>query len=138
MVSFETFVHWPIVPVLFSCFWSILFLQSGLDKIQDWKGNLDWLTGHFSKSIFSGQVKVLLALLTLTECLAGFSSFLGIGAIVLYGNYLFSFIGVLLSGIALIMLFLGQRIAKDYAGAASLVPYFLAAVFNLWLLSTLS
>jgi diacylglycerol kinase len=29
------------------------------------------------------------------------------------------------------MLFFGQRVAKDYAGAASLVPYFILVVIHL-------
>ena len=31
------------------------------------------------------------------------------------------------------MLFFGQRLAKDYAGAATLVPYFILAVLGIWL-----
>ncbi|MEY4511892.1 MAG: hypothetical protein RLZZ450_4014 [Pseudomonadota bacterium] len=27
---------------------AILFLQSGIDKVVDRKGNVEWLTGHFS------------------------------------------------------------------------------------------
>jgi putative oxidoreductase len=38
-------------------------------------------------------------------------------------------LGLQASAISLVCLFLGQRIAKDYAGAASLVSYFLLAVF---------
>ena len=26
---------------------AILFIQSALDKVFDWKGNLEWITGHF-------------------------------------------------------------------------------------------
>ena len=32
---------------------AILFIQSGLDKVFDWKGNLEWLTGHFSKTFLA-------------------------------------------------------------------------------------
>ena len=37
----------------------ILFIQSGLDKVFDWKGNLEWLNGHFSKTFLGGFVPVL-------------------------------------------------------------------------------
>ena len=40
---------------------AILFLQSGLDKVFDWKGNLDWLTGHFAKTFMGRMVPLLLA-----------------------------------------------------------------------------
>jgi hypothetical protein len=33
----------------------------------------------------------------------------------------------------LVLLFAGQRIAKDYPGAATLAAYFIVAVFGLWL-----
>jgi hypothetical protein len=38
----------------------------------------------------------------------------------------------MVSGVTFLALFFGQRMAKDYAGAAALVPYFLvslAAIF---------
>ena len=36
--------------------------------------------------------------------------------------------GAQLAALNIVMLFFGQRMAKDYAGAASLVPYFIACV----------
>ena len=45
------------LPALFSALLvAILFLQSGLDKVFDFKGNLEWLTGHFSKPFLRGMV----------------------------------------------------------------------------------
>jgi len=45
------------LPALFAAlFTAILFIQSGLDKVFDWKGNLEWLTGHFSKTFVAGMV----------------------------------------------------------------------------------
>jgi hypothetical protein len=42
---------------VFVClFFAGTFIQSGIDKIVDWKGNLEWLTGHFSKTRLRGQV----------------------------------------------------------------------------------
>mgnify|MGYP006197717365 CR=1 FL=1 len=51
---------------------SILFIQSGLDKIFDWKGKLCWLTGHFSKTFLNGTVPMMLA--TLFVNAAGFEN----------------------------------------------------------------
>jgi hypothetical protein len=47
------------------------------------------------------------------------------------GSSTFALLGTMLASIALIMLFLGQRIAKDYAGAQSLVSYFILTVLTL-------
>jgi hypothetical protein len=41
-------------------------------------------------------------------------------------------LGMLFAVAALTMLFFGQRVAKDYKGAAVLVPYFLVAAAGLW------
>ena len=48
-----------IVQVLAVSFLAILFLQSGLDKVVDKKGNLDWLRSHFANSPFKNFVPVL-------------------------------------------------------------------------------
>jgi hypothetical protein len=46
-----------------------------------------------------------------------------------------AFYGAVISAISLIALFFGQRMAKDYAGAAVLVPYFLLALSAIYLLA---
>ena len=48
-------------PLLFATILvAILFLQSGLDKIFNYKGNLEWLTSHFAKSPLGGTVGLML------------------------------------------------------------------------------
>ena len=120
---------------LISAFLAILFIQSGLDKVIDWKGNSEWLTGHFANSFLSGMVPMLLATLTVFELAAGAISALGAVEALIYRSYCFSFLGTLLSGVSLIMLFFGQRIAKDYAGAGGLVPYFILVIIDLYFLA---
>src|SRR5260370_881147 len=56
-----------LVQLLVSAFLAILFLQSGVDKIADRQGNLEWLKGHFSKSPLAGTVPILFAALTIIE-----------------------------------------------------------------------
>ena len=46
-----------------------------------------------------------------------------------------AFYGAALAAISIVALFFGQRMAKDYAGAATLVPYFLLALSALYLLA---
>ena len=116
-------------------FLAILFLQSGLEKVFDWKGNLEWLKGHFANSILVGVVPVLLAVITLVEVLAGVFSAIGsVNIIVGNGNFI-AFIGAMFSALSLLMLFFGQRIAKDYAGAGGLVPYFILTLATLYMLA---
>lgn len=124
-----------VTQALISAFFGILFIQSGLDKVVDWKGNLEWLTGHFSNSFLSGMVPLLLGTLTLFEVTAGVVSAVGVLEVLIYKTYCFAYLGTLLSAVCLVMLFFGQRIAKDYAGAGGLVPYFILAIIDLYFLA---
>lgn len=114
---------------------SILFLQSGLDKITGWKGNLEWLTGHFAKSPFKNSVPLVLGILTFQEVLAGLLCLGGIFVYLIVGIKLPAIIGLIVGLTCFVSLFLGQRLAKDYAGAAGLVPYmiFNAAILYLFI-----
>jgi hypothetical protein len=112
----------------------ILFLQSGIDKVVDRKGNVEWLTGHFSKSILASQVVPMLSVITLIELAAGALSAIGAPVLLLTGGRLLAALGAGLAVVAILMLFFGQRVAKDYAGAAALVPYFTVACAGLLLM----
>ncbi len=129
MPPFEStqFTVW-LLQALCASFLAILFLQSGLDKVVDWKGNLGWLTGHFAKSPLRGVVPPMLATITLLELAAGALSAAGLVALVATGSVALAFWGALLSAVSLVALFFGQRMAKEYAGAGGLVPYFLLAL----------
>lgn len=124
-----------LIQGLISVFFAILFIQSGLDKVFDWKGYLEWLTGHFANSFLAKMVPLLLATLTVVEVAAGVVSAVGALEAVLYKTYCFAFLGTLLCAVSLIMLFFGQRVAKDYAGAGGLVPYFILAIIDLYFLA---
>jgi uncharacterized membrane protein YphA (DoxX/SURF4 family) len=42
-----------VAPLLVLAFLAITFLQSGYDKIKDWKGNVECLNGHFSNTVLA-------------------------------------------------------------------------------------
>lgn len=119
-----------------SIFLAILFLQSGIDKIVDRAGNVEWLTGHFAKSPLASQVLPMLGVVTVVEVSAGALSAIGAVVLLFGGGPKLAAWGALLALVALLMLFFGQRMAKDYAGAAIIVPYFIAASAALWLLGS--
>ena len=120
-----------IVQVLAVSFLAILFLQSGLDKVLDKKGNLDWLISHFANSPFKNFVPVLFYTITVVELLSGIFNLLGVLFLLLDGSLMLALYGTILASVALIMLFFGQRIAKDYIGAQSLVSYFILTILTL-------
>ncbi len=121
--------------ILVSAFLAILFLQSGIDKVVDRRGNLEWLRGHFAKSPLAGLVPLLVSAITLLELSAGLLSALGCIALLLGRSSTLAYYGALISALALLALFFGQRVAKDYPGAAVLVSYFLLAIVAIYLLA---
>jgi hypothetical protein len=124
-----------LLQIFASAFLAILFLQSGIDKVLDRRGNLDWLKGHFAKSPLAGMVPLLVTTITLLELAAGALSAVGCGLILLGHDSTLAFYGAVIAAISIIALFFGQRMAKDYAGAATLVPYFLLALGAIYLLA---
>ena len=124
-----------LLQLFVSGFLAILFLQSGIDKIVDRQGNLSWLGGHFSKSPLARMVPLLLGILTLIEVSAGVLSGIGVLALILFHISAIAFYGAIVSAIAVLCLFFGQRMAKEYAGAAVLVPYFLLTLIAIYVLA---
>jgi diacylglycerol kinase len=120
--------------ILVAAFLAILFLQSGIDKLVDRHGNLEWLKGHFAKSPLAGTVPALLTVITVLEIAAGALSALGCLVLLVTRDSTVAYYGAVVSGIAITGLFFGQRMAKDYAGAAVLVPYILVTLLAIDLL----
>ena len=124
-----------VMQALSSAFLAILFLQSGIDKVIDRRGNLDWLQGHFAKSPLAGMVPLMVTVITIMELAAGALSGIGCVLIFLRRDSTLAFYGAVLAGLSIVALFFGQRMAKDYAGAGVLVPYFLLTLVAIYLLA---
>ncbi len=117
--------------ILIGLFFSILFLQSGLDKVFNFNGNKEYIDSVFEKTPLKSFSLLLFLGILLLETAAGVLSMVGSVYYLFTQENLMLLLGLQISAISLVCLFLGQRIAKDYAGAASLVPYFLLAVFGI-------
>lgn len=124
-----------LLRIFVSAILAILFLQSGIDKIVDRRGNLEWLKGHFAKSPLAGMVPLMVTAITILEISAGALSAIGCARIIFSGDSALAFYGAVISAMSILALFFGQRMAKDYAGAAVLVPYFLLALAAIYLLA---
>jgi diacylglycerol kinase len=133
-------VHSPeaasyIMQVLVSAFLAVLFLQSGIDKVVDRKGNREYLNEHFARSPLASTVGPMFIVITILEVSAGALSGVGCALLLLTHDSMVAFLGAVIGGINLVALFFGQRVAKDYAGAAALVPYFLLALAAIFVLA---
>src|SRR5262249_48968487 len=124
-----------LAQIFSSAFLAILFLQSGIDKVVAYRGNLEWLKGHFAKSQLAGVVSVLLTALTILEISAGGLSGIGCVLVIVSRETAIAFYGAVISAVAIVALFFGQRMAKEYAGAAVLVAYFLLSLVAIFLLA---
>ena len=113
-------------------FFSVLFMQSGLDKLFDFQGNLKFLKTHFQNTIFQNTIKPMFLILIILELCAGFVLLISLACFLIDGFNQFTIsnfiIGILMVNVTLCFLFLGQRVAKDYEGAASLVSYFIVSL----------
>lgn len=119
------FLLLDLISSLIGIFISIALLQSGIDKVLDRKGNLSWLSDHFSDTILNKNVPLLLLIVTIIELLSGFLLLLGGLYNIIISNSDLLILGFLTSSINFIFLFFGQRVAKDYDGAAVIVNYFI-------------
>ena len=117
-----------VAQTLASAFLAILFLQSGLDKVFDWKGNKEYITGYFSKTPLRRFSTFMLFNITVLEVFAGIVSAAGCITVLLTQNAAIAFAGAALAGVNVVSLFFGQRLAKDYAGASGMVPYAVFAI----------
>lgn len=122
--------------ILLLLFLIITFLQSGIDKIYDWTGNLGWLKEHFENTPLQRLVPLLLGTVLFVEMMAGILCALGIYQLVMMAEKTLALSGAIMSCIALLMLLFGQRMAKDYEGAKTIAVYFIPAIFLVFLLQS--
>ena len=106
--------------LLILMFLAITFLQSGIDKISDWNGNLSFLKDHFKKTFLRNTVPLMLGVILFGEIVVGF---LSIG-----------FYAAVIAAKILLLLLFGQRVAKDYAGAMTITVYFMVTVFGVYIM----
>lgn len=123
-----------ITEIIILAFLAITFLQLGIDKISDWKGNVEWLKSHFSETFLKNKVPFSVGLILVLEMISGLLAVIGILSILINQNTEIALISGIISCITLLFLLLGQRVAKDYDGARTIVIYFVPALFLVYLL----
>jgi hypothetical protein len=125
-----------LILFLVAGFLAITFLQSALDKVFDYKGNLGWMKEQFSKTFLKKTIGIFLPLILLFELATGLLCVIGIVALYLqHGRQILVF-AFFLAGVTLLMLLFGQRVSKQYAGAVSLTGYFIITLIGLFVLTT--
>ena len=121
--------------ILLLAFLAITFIQSGYDKLFYWKDNLDWLKEHFAKTQLKNLIHLALLNILVLELISGILCVVGAIELFISNGRTFGLYGAVFSSITLLMLLFGQRLAKDYDGARTIVIYFIPAVMAVLLLS---
>jgi uncharacterized membrane protein YphA (DoxX/SURF4 family) len=124
-----------VASILILIFLAITFLQSGYDKIFCWKDNVNWLTGHFAKTPLKNHVPLALLHVLVLELISAVLCIVGAIELLLNSGRIFGYYGAVFSCITLLMLLVGQRLAKDYDGARTIVIYFIPAVMAVYWLN---
>ena len=106
----------------------IVFLQSGIDKVFHFKSEKDFVQSHFRKSPLNKMSGALFIILTILEITSGVLSAGGIIRLYLHDNVIMANLASVLSSITLLSLLLGQRVAKDYAGAQTIIIYLIPVI----------
>lgn len=121
--------------ILILLFLIVTFLQSGIDKLTDWSGNVSFIKEHFKNSPLKNSVPFLLGIILTIEIIASLFMIYGAYDLLSSDESLYALLGVELSALTLIFLLIGQRLAKDYAGAMSLAVYFIVTILGIMSLS---
>jgi drug/metabolite transporter superfamily protein YnfA len=108
-----------VASILILVFLGITFLQSGYDKLFYWKDHVPLALLHV----------LILELISTILCIVGAIELL------LNSGRIFGYYGAVFSCITLLMLLVGQRLAKDYDGARTIVIYFIPAVMAVYWLN---
>ena len=117
--------------IFIAIFLIIVFLQSSIDKIIDRKGNLDFFKVHFAKTMINNFSQYLLTIITIFELTGSLTLIYGVYYAFAEKTTLWIFYGFVILSVTLLFLLLGQRLAKDYTGAADLVPYFVLIMLGI-------
>lgn len=124
-----------VASILILSFLAITYLQSSYDKLFHWKDNLDWLKEHFSKTPLRNQVPLALLHILILELISGVLCVVGAIQLGLNSGRIYGLYAGIFSCITLIMLLFGQRLAKDYDGARTIVLYFIPSVMAVYWLN---
>tara|TARA_Y100000588_G_C14228796_1_gene914318 strand:- start:1148 stop:1591 length:444 start_codon:yes stop_codon:yes gene_type:complete len=128
----KNFLYLDILRMTISAFLATIFLQSGIDKILNWNSELDWMSKQFENTPLASSLHVGLFVVTILEILGGGLSALGILWILFRDGHSVGLLGTMFCSFSLCILMFGQRISKNYEGAASLVPYFTISILGFY------
>ncbi|HLT65802.1 MAG TPA: hypothetical protein VKZ80_05560 [Flavobacterium sp.] len=118
----------------FLIFLNITFWISSYDKVFDFKGNLQWMIPHFAQSPLKNVVPLALTILTFFEVATAFMSAFALYELLVNDTLQWVFFANVFHLIALFLMLIAQRLAKDFDGARTIVIYLIPGMIALLIL----
>ncbi len=119
----------PLIVV--AIFLVITFVFSTLEKLMDWKGTVGFYQQHFKGTFVASIIPVSLVFVIVLEMISIFLMTVGLYQFLVLELNVLLFLGLVCVAITLLVLLIGQRIAKDYPGAMSLGVYLAVTLIGL-------
>ena len=120
-----------IVFLFVLAFFFIVFIQSGVDKIFDYKGNLSFLNDLLKIYFSPPLIAFALILVTIFELISGILCLIGIVDFIFNKSNFIGLLGLIIGSLALLILLFGQRVSKNYDGAKTIAIYFILAMIGI-------
>ena len=114
---------------------ALTFIQSSYEKLFYWNDNVTWLKQHFSNTIIKNLIPKCLVILVVFELITSILCVVGTIQLLLNDGRFYGFYGAVFSCITLLMMLFGQRLAKDYDGARTIVIYYIPAIMAVYWLN---
>lgn len=113
----------------------LTFAFSALEKMLDVKGQVVWLKEHMKGTFLVPIMPLLLGVLIVLDIVVSILSILAVYYLLQFQEKTMGLYSCILAAITLLLLLFGQRMAKDFQGAFTIVGYFMVVLFGVWLFS---
>lgn len=123
-----------IFSYVFTLFVCITYTFSFFEKCFDYSNTKQWLENHFQKSIIKKYVSLGLNILLLAECITMLLSFYALYSLFFYKDLGAVFLMNIANIFCLFLMLIGQRFAKDFDGARTIVIYFIPSLLAIFFL----
>lgn len=121
--------------ILILLFFISTYLFSVFEKLADWKNTVAYYKNHFKKTVLYKIIPLLLVQIIIFEIAALILLCIGLYFLVSENSISMAKIGLEISAITLLQFLIGQRLAKDYAGAMNITVYFILNSIGIYLLT---
>jgi hypothetical protein len=123
----------PLAVGLLSLSLIITFVFSLGEKLIDIPSYQNWLKEHFKNTFVLPYINLLFYLVITLELISSIVLLDGLYELIRFENFQVLYQGSIASFCTLLILLIGQRIAKDYQSSANLMIYILVSIASIYL-----